>query len=119
MSMEAFVRAAEAQSFAGAARQLGVAKSVVTSRVKQLEDHFGVPLFHRSTRAVRLSELGETYYRDCAELVNKVHDLSGRSGAGGHAEHPRTARLRARAFFADADRVSRRLSARRVRRDSE
>jgi DNA-binding transcriptional LysR family regulator len=79
MSMEAFVRAAEAQSFAGAARQLGVAKSVVTSRVKQLEDHFGVPLFHRSTRAVRLSELGETYYRECAELVNKVHDLSGRS----------------------------------------
>jgi DNA-binding transcriptional LysR family regulator len=60
MSMEAFVRAAEAQSFANAARQLGVAKSVVTSRVKQLEDHFGVPLFHRSTRAVRLSELGET-----------------------------------------------------------
>ena len=79
MSMEAFVRAAEAQSFAGAARQLGVAKSVVTSRVKQLEDHFGVPLFHRSTRAVRLSELGETYYRECAELVTKVHDLSGRS----------------------------------------
>jgi DNA-binding transcriptional LysR family regulator len=61
MSMEAFVRAAEAQSFASAARQLGVAKSVVTSRVKQLEEHFGVPLFHRSTRAVRLSELGETY----------------------------------------------------------
>ncbi|ALL67167.1 Transcriptional regulator, LysR family [Paraburkholderia caribensis MBA4] len=81
MSMEAFVRAAEAQSFASAARQLGVAKSVVTSRVKQLEEHFGVPLFHRSTRAVRLSEIGETYYRECAELVNKVHDLSGRSAA--------------------------------------
>ncbi|TDN63794.1 LysR family transcriptional regulator [Paraburkholderia sp. BL10I2N1] len=79
ISMEAFVRAAEAQSFASAARQLGVAKSVVTSRVKQLEEHFGVPLFHRSTRAVRLSELGETYYRECAELVTRVHDLSGRS----------------------------------------
>nr|WP_241021554.1 LysR family transcriptional regulator [Burkholderia sp. Ac-20353] len=77
--MEAFVRAAEAQSFASAARQLGVAKSVVTARVKQLEEHFGVPLFHRSTRAVRLSELGESYYRECSELVNKVHELSARS----------------------------------------
>ncbi|MGU7782182.1 LysR family transcriptional regulator [Burkholderia sp. PU8-34] len=78
-SMEAFVRAAEAQSFANAARQLGVAKSVVTARVKQLEEHFGVPLFHRSTRAVRLSELGESYYRECSALVNKVHELSARS----------------------------------------
>jgi DNA-binding transcriptional LysR family regulator len=79
LSMEAFVRAADAQSFANAARQLGVAKSVVTSRVKQLEEHFGVALFHRSTRAVRLSELGESYYRECAELVNKVQDLAVRS----------------------------------------
>ncbi|SAK67695.1 LysR family transcriptional regulator [Caballeronia catudaia] len=81
MSMEAFVRAAEAQSFASAARQLGVAKSVVTSRVKQLEEHFGVALFHRSTRAVRLSEVGESYYRDCLLLVSKVHELSGRVSA--------------------------------------
>ena len=81
MSMEAFVRAAEAQSFASAARQLGVAKSVVTSRVKQLEEHFGVALFHRSTRAVRLSEVGESYYRDCLLLVSKVRELSGRASA--------------------------------------
>ncbi|KND58038.1 Transcriptional regulator, LysR family [Candidatus Paraburkholderia schumanniana] len=81
MSMEAFVRAAEAQSFTSAARQLGVAKSVVTSRVKQLEELFGVALFHRSTRAVRLSEVGESYYRDCLMLVSKVGELSGRASA--------------------------------------
>ncbi|MDB5780652.1 LysR family transcriptional regulator [Caballeronia mineralivorans] len=85
ISMEAFVRAAEAQSFANAARQLGVAKSVVTSRVKQLEEHFNVALFHRSTRAVRLSEAGESYYRDCVQLVNKVHELSGRTSAETHS----------------------------------
>ncbi|HMC46717.1 MAG TPA: LysR family transcriptional regulator [Caballeronia sp.] len=85
ISMEAFVRAAEAQSFANAARQLGVAKSVVTSRIKQLEEHFNVALFHRSTRAVRLSEVGESYYRDCAQLVNKVHELSGRTSAETHS----------------------------------
>jgi DNA-binding transcriptional LysR family regulator len=85
MSMEAFVRAAEAQSFASAARQLGVAKSVVTSRVKQLEEHFGVALFHRSTRAVRLSEVGESYYAECVQLVQRVNDLSARTSAETHS----------------------------------
>jgi DNA-binding transcriptional LysR family regulator len=85
MSMEAFVRAAEAQSFASAARQLGVAKSVVTSRVKQLEEHFGVALFHRSTRAVRLSEVGESYYAECVQLVQRVNDLSARTSAATHS----------------------------------
>src|SRR5206468_3425089 len=33
-----FVRVAEAESFAEAARQLGVANSVVTQRIKQLEE---------------------------------------------------------------------------------
>jgi DNA-binding transcriptional LysR family regulator len=75
LSIEAFVRVAETQSFANAARQIGVAKSVVTTRVKQLEEHVGVALFHRSTRAVKLSESGELYYRDCSELMQKVHDL--------------------------------------------
>jgi DNA-binding transcriptional LysR family regulator len=75
LSIEAFVRVAETQSFANAARQIGVAKSVVTTRVKQLEEHLGVSLFHRSTRAVKLSESGELYYRDCSDLMQKVHDL--------------------------------------------
>jgi len=41
LSIEAFVRVAQAQSFAEAARQLRLSKSVVTARVQQLED----PLF--------------------------------------------------------------------------
>jgi DNA-binding transcriptional LysR family regulator len=75
LSIEAFVRVAETQSFANAARQIGVAKSVVTTRVKQLEEHLGVSLFHRSTRAVKLSESGELYYRDCSDLMQRVQDL--------------------------------------------
>jgi hypothetical protein len=68
LSIEAFVRVAETQSFANASRQIGVAKSVVTTRVKQLEEYLGVALFHRSTRAVNFSESGEPYYRDCSDL---------------------------------------------------
>ena len=49
-SIEAFVRVAETQSFAEAARQLGVAKSVVTTRVQQLEEFVSASLFHRTNR---------------------------------------------------------------------
>jgi DNA-binding transcriptional LysR family regulator len=50
-NIETFVRVAQTQSFAEAARQLRVARSVVTTRIQQLEDYL-VP--HSST-AVRVS----------------------------------------------------------------
>ncbi|HUJ87524.1 MAG TPA: LysR family transcriptional regulator [Burkholderiales bacterium] len=74
-SIEAFVRVAETHSFAEAARQLGVAKSVVTTRVRQLEDFLTAPLFHRNTRNVRLSEIGQVFYAQCAELIGRTNAL--------------------------------------------
>lgn len=76
LSIEAFVRVAEASSFAEAARQLGVTSSVVTNRIQQLEKFVNAPLFHRSTRHVRLSEVGEALYRECAEVVGRVNELT-------------------------------------------
>ena len=73
--MEVFVRVAETQSFAEAARQLRVPRSVVTRRVKQREEHVGAPLFHRSTRVVRLTDVGQAFLRDCAELVGRANDF--------------------------------------------
>jgi len=75
LSIEAFVRVAQAQSFAEAARQLRLSKSVVTARVQQLEDLLGGPLFHRTTRAVRLSEMGQAFFRDCTELVSRTNEI--------------------------------------------
>jgi DNA-binding transcriptional LysR family regulator len=54
-NIETFVRVAETQNFTEAARQLRVARSVVTTRIKQLEEHVGSPLFFRSTRNVQLT----------------------------------------------------------------
>ncbi len=79
LSIEAFVRAAEAGNFANAARQIGVAKSVITTRVQQLEEHLGVSLFHRSSRAVKLSEIGVSYYTDCQNLIDQMQALTQRS----------------------------------------
>ncbi|MEJ8823209.1 LysR family transcriptional regulator [Variovorax humicola] len=74
-NIETFVRVAQTQSFAEAGRQLRVAKSVITSRIKQLEDHVGAPLFHRSTRVVRLSDVGQAFLRDCTELVGRANNV--------------------------------------------
>jgi DNA-binding transcriptional LysR family regulator len=74
-NIETFVRVAQTQSFAEAARQLRVARSVITTRVKQLEDYVGAPLFHRSTRVVRLSEVGQAFLRDCTELVVRANEI--------------------------------------------
>ena len=74
-NIETFVRVAQTQSFAEAARQLRVAKSVVTSRVKQLEEFVGKPLFHRSTRMVRLTDVGQAFLADCVGLVGRANDV--------------------------------------------
>ena len=75
LSIDAFVRVAESQSFAQAARQMRVSRSVVTARVQQLEAFVGAPLFHRNTRSVRLSELGQAFLRDCTELVGRTNEV--------------------------------------------
>jgi DNA-binding transcriptional LysR family regulator len=75
LAIEAFVRVAESQSFAKAARQMRVSKSVVTTRVQQLEEMVGAPLFHRNTRNVRLSEVGEVYLAECTHLVGRADEL--------------------------------------------
>jgi DNA-binding transcriptional LysR family regulator len=74
-AIDTFVRVAESRSFAEAARQMRVSRSVVTARVQQLEVFVGAPLFHRNTRSVRLSELGQTFLRDCAELVGRTNEV--------------------------------------------
>ena len=75
LAIDAFVRVAESQSFAEAARQMRVSRSVVTARIQQLEEFVGAPLFHRNTRSVRLSELGQAFLRDCSELVGRTNEV--------------------------------------------
>ena len=75
LAIDAFVRVAESQSFAEAARQMRVSRSVVTARIQQLEEFVGAPLFHRNTRSVRLSELGQAFLRDCIELVGRTNEV--------------------------------------------
>ncbi|XXX78403.1 LysR family transcriptional regulator [Sorangium sp. So ce134] len=56
-----FVAVAQNASFTRAAEQLGTTKSNVGKAVQRLERRLGTRLFQRTTRAVRLTEDGETY----------------------------------------------------------
>ncbi|WP_213779541.1 LysR family transcriptional regulator [Caballeronia sp. dw_276] len=56
-----FVAVAQTGSFTRAAEEMGTSKSNVGKAVQRLEARLGSQLFQRTTRAVRLTEDGETY----------------------------------------------------------
>src|SRR3546814_7046127 len=57
--IEIFVAAAERLSFSGAARALGISPAAVSAAIGALEKSWRVRLFERTTRAVRLSAIGQ------------------------------------------------------------
>jgi len=59
--IESFLAVAQTGSFTRAAEDLGTSKSNVGKAVQRLENRLGTRLFQRTTRAVRLTEDGETY----------------------------------------------------------
>ena len=70
--MTVFVRAVEAESFSGAARRLGIAKSVVSRRIASLEERLETSLFHRTTRRLSLTETGHAYYERARNILADV-----------------------------------------------
>lgn len=71
-ALEYFVAAAEAQSFAGAARALDVSVPSVHKLVTALEQKLGVTLFSRSARGLSLTASGESYLESCRPLLEEM-----------------------------------------------
>lgn len=67
-----FIHVAEQQSFTKAADTLDMAKSNLSQTIKDLEQHLKVQLFYRSTRHVRLTEIGEQYYHKCKKALQDL-----------------------------------------------
>lgn len=64
-AMAYFVHVVERGGFTAAARHVGAPLSTVSRRIAELERSLGVRLLERSTRAVRLTELGGSFYEYC------------------------------------------------------
>jgi DNA-binding transcriptional LysR family regulator len=80
--IKAFLQTARLGSFSAAARQLGVAPSVMTKRVTRLEDRMGTKLLHRSTRRLKLTPTGEELRPRLQLLIGELDDVLD----GGNAE---------------------------------
>lgn len=74
-NLKAFLAVARTESFAAAARELGVAASVVTKRISQLEWRLKASLFERTTRHVSLTPTGQAYLPAVQRLVADAEDL--------------------------------------------
>lgn len=64
-----FTRVVECHSFTLAAAGLGMQKSTVSRRIVQLEERLGVRLINRTTRRLRLTEVGQAYYERCRQIM--------------------------------------------------
>ncbi|TRX75951.1 LysR family transcriptional regulator [Pseudomonas mangiferae] len=64
-----FTRVVEYHSFTQAAHSLGMQKSTVSRRIALLEERLGVRLLNRTTRKLRLTEVGQAYYERCRQIM--------------------------------------------------
>lgn len=83
--MTVFVAVAEAESFAGGARRLGMSPPAVTRAVSALEERLGVRLLTRTTRIVRPTEAGLRYLEDARRIIAEI-DEADEAAAGVNAE---------------------------------
>ncbi|WP_421906245.1 LysR substrate-binding domain-containing protein [Mameliella sp.] len=84
--LKCFLAAAETLHFGRAAQSLDILPATLGRHVKQLEDHLGVSLFHRTTRAVSLTEAGNRVLEDARALVTQAEALEEKARAVRSAE---------------------------------
>ena len=70
--LQAFLAVAKAQSFSGAARELGVSRSAVSQSVRLLEQELRVTLVARTTRSVSLTDAGRRLLESAGPAVAQV-----------------------------------------------
>jgi DNA-binding transcriptional LysR family regulator len=70
--MRVFTTVVETGSFSGAARRLGVAKSVISRRIAVLEARLQASLFNRTTRRLSVTEIGRAYFDRARRILDDV-----------------------------------------------
>lgn len=74
------VRVVETGSFSAVARERALSQAAVARQVSQLEEHFGVRLFHRTTRKLSLTDDGEVLLGLARPVLDGVDGLEAALG---------------------------------------
>lgn len=75
-ALRAFVAAAHHCSFRLAAEELSVTPGAVSRQIRALEEFLGQPLFDRTQRQVRLTEVGARYFTRVADLFTDLQQAT-------------------------------------------
>lgn len=74
-SLHLFRLVAREGSFTRAAELAGLTRPAVSQHIKNLEEHFGLPLFVRSTRQVALTPAGEALLQHAERILGAVNEM--------------------------------------------
>lgn len=80
-----FIAVAETLNFRRAAERLHLAQPALSAQIKSLEQHLGVKLFERTTRAVRLTQAGAVFLDDTKRIMadaTQAEQRAKRAGQG-------------------------------------
>lgn len=73
-AMQYLLKVADTLSFSRAAKAFGVPASSISRRIADLEAELGVELLHRTTRTVRLTEVGALYLEQVRSGMAQLND---------------------------------------------
>lgn len=80
--MEVFVRVVREGGFSAAARALDLTPSAVSKLIARLETRLGTRLLMRTTRALTLTDEGQTYLRSAMRVLQELSDAEQAVGDG-------------------------------------
>lgn len=78
-TLHIFLKTAELESFSAASRHLQLTPAAVSKSVAELEKTLGARLFHRSTRALSLTEDGKSLLQEITQPIVKIEEALNRS----------------------------------------
>src|SRR5262249_62331984 len=82
--MKVFIAALDEGSLAGAGRRLKRSPAAVSRAIAFLEQQVGAELLHRTTRSIKLSDIGERYAAGCRPVLIDIREAD-MAEAGAHA----------------------------------
>lgn len=84
--LQMFIAVADAAGIRRAATQLNVGQSVISKRMRDLEDELGVSLFERLQSGARLTHAGKRFENDIRVVLTRLEDAVRTVGAAGQAD---------------------------------